>query len=116
MGISREDGKAWASVRASYLAYDLVRESWATSDKLLAMVGPVYFMVTVAPSPQASCLAAAAPTADNILLKMAARGLVLRYKEHSQVIFRFYLRVKQGPFSGFWNLTYPNDTTEGGQV
>lgn len=65
MGISREDGKAWASVRASYLAYDLVRESWATSDKLLAMVGPVYFMVTVAPSPQASCLAAAAPTAQS---------------------------------------------------
>lgn len=57
---------------------------------------------------------------------MAARRLVLRYKpwfkiqdvylEHSQVIFRFYLGVKQGPFSGFWNLTYPNDTTEGGQV
>lgn len=65
MGVSREDGKVLASVRASYLAYDLVRESWATSDKLLAMIGHVYFRVTVASSPQASCLAAAAPTAQS---------------------------------------------------
>lgn len=50
------------------------------------------------------------------LLKMVARELVFEHKEHSPVTFSFYLRVKEGPFSGFWNLTYPDDTTEGGQV
>lgn len=56
---------AW-SRRASYTGYVLVTDhSWVRGNKPLAIVGPDYFMIAVAPSLEASSPAVGVPTVQS---------------------------------------------------